>query len=93
MKTTQNSRWIKRLKPEKQAQLLKAYALFSEQEFSQVILRDLACYCHFNQTSFMPNAPEYTAFNEGARDVFLHILEMMNKEPQNLFNKGEFYNE
>lgn len=90
MKKTQNNRWVKRLKPEKQHKLIGAYHDFSAQEFSQIILRDLACYCHFNQTSFRPEAAEYTAFNEGARDVFLHILEMMNMDPQNLLHKGDF---
>ncbi len=93
MRVSQNPKWIKRLKPEKQAKLIAAYKEFSEREFSQVILRDLACYCHFNQTSFIPGATEYTAFNEGARDVFLHILEMMNMKPQGMMDKGEFYNE
>ncbi len=93
MNILQQHQWIKRLKPKKQRALIQAYKQFSEEEFSQVILRDLACYCHFNQTSFIPGATEYTAFNEGARDVFLHILEMVNTDPQNLLSKGEFYNE
>ncbi len=84
-----NNHWIKSLKPHRQGQLLKAYQDFAAQEYSRIILKDLAHYCHFNQTSFMPNMPEYTAFNEGARDVFLHILEMMNVKPQSLIGDYE----
>ncbi len=90
MKPVLNHRWVKRLKPDKQKKLIAAYQEFSTQAFSQVILQDLANYCHFNQTSFIPSMAEYTAFNEGARDVFLHILEMMDIKPQELSQKGEY---
>lgn len=42
----------------------------------KIILTDLAEYCQFGRTSFVPGDPYQTAFNEGARDAFLHILEM-----------------
>lgn len=44
----------------------------------RMVLRDLASYCNFTSSSFVPNDNNQTAFNEGARDVFLHILEMSN---------------
>lgn len=44
----------------------------------QLIIRDLAIYCNFHHTSFVKDNPYQTSFNEGARDVFLHLLEMAN---------------
>ena len=46
---------------------------------SQDVLKDLAIYCNFVKSSFNQN-PQQMAFNEGARDVFLHILEMAKIE-------------
>ncbi len=45
---------------------------------SKYVLKDLATYCNVYQTSHVQEDPTQTAFNEGARDVFLHILEMSN---------------
>lgn len=45
---------------------------------ARMILKDLASYCNFTSSSFVANDAHQTAFNEGARDVFLHILEMSN---------------
>lgn len=47
------------------------------------VLKDLSIYCNFNKSSFHIN-PNQCAFNEGARDVFLHIMEMSNINPQKL---------
>ncbi len=44
----------------------------------RMVLKDLASYCNFTSSSFIANDANQTAFNEGARDVFLHILEMSN---------------
>lgn len=41
------------------------------------VLRDLAIYCNVYNSSFNSTNSEQTAFNEGARDVFLHIMEML----------------
>lgn len=41
----------------------------------RMIMADLARYCRVGQTSFVSGDPHQTAFNEGARDVFLHIAE------------------
>ncbi|HTI86318.1 MAG TPA: hypothetical protein VL966_06920 [Alphaproteobacteria bacterium] len=40
------------------------------------VLNDLARYCRFGTTSFVPGDPYQTAFNEGARDAFLHVIEL-----------------
>ena len=47
----------------------------------KLMLRDLAAYCRVGQSSFVAGDPHQTAFNEGARDVFLHIAEMANLRP------------
>ncbi len=49
-----------------------------EDEKARLVLKDLSRYCNFTISSFVANDPHQTAFNEGARDVFLHILEMSN---------------
>lgn len=40
------------------------------------VLEDLMHYCNVGHSSFVPGDAHQTAFNEGARDVYLHILEM-----------------
>ncbi len=45
------------------------------------VLRDLAAYCRVGTSSFVPGDPHQTAFNEGARDVFLHVAEMAGVKP------------
>ena len=46
------------------------------------VLSDLARYCRVAHTSFVAGDPHQTAFNEGARDVFLHISEMTGLRPE-----------
>jgi hypothetical protein len=47
----------------------------------KLMLRDLAAYCRVGTSSFVAGDPHQTAFNEGARDVFLHIAEMAGIRP------------
>lgn len=47
----------------------------------RLILSDLAHYCRAGQSSFVAGDPHQTAFNEGARDVFLHVAEMCGLVP------------
>ncbi len=47
----------------------------------QLVLRDLAAYCRVGASSFTAGDPHQTAFNEGARDVFLHVAEMAGIRP------------
>lgn len=79
-----NHRWLKRLNQNSQKMLVEAYQEAFKGEQGRQILKDLALYCKFNETSFTPEDPYTTAFNEGARDTFLHILEMLHISPQSL---------
>ena len=45
------------------------------------VLADLARYCRVGRSSFVAGDPHQTAFNEGARDVFLHVAEMLRLAP------------
>lgn len=47
-----------------------------------LILRDLARYCNVGNSSFVPGQPETTHFNEGQRDVFCHVAEMLGLRPE-----------
>jgi hypothetical protein len=53
-------------------------------EAARLLLADLARYCRVGQTSFVAGDPHQTAFNEGARDAYLHIVEMIGLEPGEL---------
>ena len=51
-----------------------------EDAAARLILADLARYCRAGQSSFVAGDPHQTAFNEGARDVYLHVAEMIGME-------------
>lgn len=46
-----------------------------------IVLDDLARYCRAGTTSFVAGDSHQTAFNEGARDVFLHVAELAGLDP------------
>lgn len=48
---------------------------------SRRVLDDLAKYCNVESSSFVPNDPHQTAFNEGQRDVFQHVCGMLRLHP------------
>lgn len=50
------------------------------------VLVDLATYCNMYNSSFDPNNKEMTVFNEGARDVFLHIMEMLSLKLEDIYD-------
>ncbi len=67
--------WLLRLHGRRRARrVAEAYRqrLDGEDVLARFILSDLAQYCRAGQSSFVPGDPHQTAFNEGARDVFLH---------------------
>ncbi len=41
------------------------------------VLTDLAALCHASQETYVPGDPTATAFNEGRRAVWLHIMRML----------------
>ena len=53
-------------------------------ETARLILDDLARYCRVGATSFVAGDPHQTAFNEGSRDAFLHVIEMIGLSPSDL---------
>lgn len=58
-----------------------AYVTLLATPEGKLVLRDLAAYCRVGQSSFVAGDPHQTAFNEGARDVFLHVAEMAGIRP------------
>lgn len=77
-------RWLLRLHGATRARrVAEAYRqqLGSESGQGRIILADLAHYCRVGQSSFIAGDPHQTAFNEGARDVFLHVAEMCGLSP------------
>ncbi|WP_374656130.1 hypothetical protein [Dongia sp.] len=76
--------WLLRLHGRSRAlRVAAAYRemLSVENALGRLILSDLAHYCRAGQSSFVAGDPHQTAFNEGARDVFLHIAEMSGIVP------------
>ena len=72
--------WLQRVFGRSRAmEVAEAYqhCLDPQQARGKMILADLAVYCQVRHSSFTANDPYQTAFNEGARDVFLHIMEML----------------
>lgn len=55
----------------------------------RLVLQDLARYCRAGQSSFVSGDPHQTAFNEGARDVYLHIHEILGLGPADFLTKIE----
>ena len=53
-------------------------------ERARCIIDDLARYCRAGATSFVAGDPHQTAFNEGARDAYLHVIEMIGLQPSDL---------
>ncbi len=73
--------WIKSLFKNKSKDANLAWrAVLGDQSNKDInyVLHDLSVYCNVRKTSFVPKDEYQTAFNEGARDVFLHIIEMAN---------------
>lgn len=50
-------------------------------DHTRPVLADLALYCNVAATSFVAGDPHQTAFNEGRRDAFNHIAEMLGLVP------------
>ncbi|MGB0844413.1 MAG: hypothetical protein ACPGVN_06690 [Alphaproteobacteria bacterium] len=61
-----------------------AYRQLQSAPFCAIVIEDLARYCNLRNASFDPQSPHVTAFNEGQRDVLLHMLEMAEIDPLTL---------
>lgn len=53
------------------------YGLTFTSEHGSRVLKDLYRFCGMAQPSFVPGAPDETAFNEGKRRVFLRIAALL----------------
>ena len=77
------------------AQVARAYRrVFGPEDTSrdaQLILDDLALYCGLRRTGFVPGAPDQTAFNEGQRDVLLHLLSLAEVPPETLLQPQQTF--
>ena len=62
--------------PADQEELVRAYKRFAESRDGQLILLDLARYGNVLNSSYAPGDSGQTLFNEGQRDVYLHIMSM-----------------
>ena len=59
-----------------QEALVKAYRRIAESRDGQRVLLDLARYANVLNSSYAPGDAHQTLFNEGQRDVYLHIMSM-----------------
>lgn len=73
--------WQSDIEPDekiRQAQVIKAYKnTFLSAEDGAAVLADLCAYAMIDQNTFHPD-PNISNFNQGKRDVALHILQMLN---------------
>lgn len=56
--------------------LKTAYSAIFKGEMGKIVMDDLKDWCHINGTSFDPDRPQVSAFNEGKRFIFLRICRM-----------------
>ena len=65
----------------KEVEALKSmYKQVFATESGKKVLKDLEARCNFRNTTFIQNDIIGTAFEEGKRSVFLHILNMSEEE-------------
>ena len=65
----------------KEVEALKSmYKQVFATESGKKVLKDLDARCNFRNTTFIQNDSIGTAFEEGKRSVFLHILNMSEEE-------------
>ena len=65
----------------KEVEALKSmYKQVFATESGKKVLKDLEARCNFRNTIFVQNDSNGTAFEEGKRSVFLHILNMSEEE-------------
>ena len=79
--------------PDNQPQQLKDTLEFYHQVFASdagiMVLKDLEVKCGWNECAFDPSSSHVTAFNEGQRNVILHIRRMLAIKPDSLPREGK----
>jgi hypothetical protein len=72
---------------DKRIELIKDFKFFKTEKGSRV-LAEIKRITHPDKSSFKPD-PYVTAFNEGQRDIWLHIDGMINLEPEERKGKSD----
>ena len=60
------------------------YRMVFGTEAGQRVLADILRLCAISQTTFVPGAPDLSAFNEGKRRVALEVVEVLTADPDAL---------
>lgn len=60
------------------------YRMVFGTEAGQRVLADILRLCAISQTTFVPGAPDLSAFNEGRRRVALEVIELITADPNAL---------
>ena len=56
----------------------KDYKVVFESPEGKRVLKDLMAFCHYRDSTFVPNDVGMSAFNEGKRRVLLRVISLMN---------------
>lgn len=68
--------WLSNVWPRaRRAAVARSYQTGFGSVQAALMREDLARYCNLRASSFVPGDPLATAFNEGQRDVLLHLME------------------
>lgn len=76
--------WLRNAFGERAPDVAWAYRQMAETEWGRRVLLDMAAYSNMTMTSFVPGDPHQTAFNEGRRDLYLHVCELANLTPEEI---------
>lgn len=69
--------------------LKAAYSSIFKGDMGKIVMNDLKKWCNINSTSFDPNRPEITSFNEGKRFIYLRICQMAKIDLDKIMAKSE----
>ncbi len=83
--------WLKNLWRGRAAGVAMAYRrrLDPADPEARLVLADMAHYCNVGHTSFVAGDPHQTAFNEGARDFFLHVAAVLELDQRDVMELME----
>lgn len=80
--------WFNKLKFKKSEMIASYKAVFGGRQ-GQIVLADICRHGMVDELSFSPDSQRLTDFNEGRRAMALHILNMLQLNPNDFVN--EFY--